>query len=417
MRLSRLRLLGVAAVAVLLLVGAGGVAAPPAGAYDSYVHGDIVGDADACGWCHQDDHTNWPPTNSKCLTCHGDYDVADASLTCWTCHTPGQDMSGARSDGACIATCHLADGTTVTHAAHSDRPATCTSCHPVSPSATHAGGSPHHTFVPPAVSVAGFSPASGAPGATVTVNGAGFVRVLSVTFRGVAASRFTADSAAEITVWVPAGATTGPIAVTTVGGAATSATDFVVRWEPVTPAPSVAAFLPLRGFPGTVVSVTGAGFAGATSVTFGGVAASFAVISDAEITAAVPTGAASGPVTVTGPDGAGTSVTSFTVLVPITASVTLKVSRTTFALGRSVRATGGLWPPLDGSKVTLVVQRRSAGSWRLVSAVQRETTDFGASCSWRYTPGRRGTYRARTMVAETAWHTAAQSRWVSFSVK
>jgi hypothetical protein len=416
MRLSRLRLLGVAAVAVLLLVGAGGFAAPFAGAYDSYVHGDIVGDADPCGWCHQDDHTDWPPTNSKCLTCHGDYDVADASLTCWTCHTPGQDMSAARSDGACTAACHLADGTTVTHGAHADRPATCTSCHPVSSSATQAGGSPHHTFVPPAASVTGFSPASGAPGTPVTVNGAGFVRVLSVTFGGVLASRFTADSATQITVWVPAGATTGPIAVTTVGGTASSAVSFVVP-VPFVPAPTVSTFFPTSGFPGTTVTVTGAGFAGATSVTLGGVAATFAVISDAEITAAVPTGAASGPVTVTGPDGAGTSVSSFTVLVPITASVTLKVSRTTFALGRSVRATGGLWPPLDGSKVTLVVQRRSAGSWRLVSAVQRETTDFGASYSWRYTPGRHGTYRAKAKVAETAWHTAAQSRWVSFSVK
>ena len=67
--------------------------------------------------------------------------------------------------------------------------------------------------------------------------------------------------------------------------------------------------------------------------------------------------------------------------------------------------------------MTIVVQRRSAGSWRLVSTVQRETTDFGASYSWRYTPGRRGTYRVRTKVAETVWHTAAQSRWVSFSVK
>jgi len=416
MRLSRLTLSGFAAVAVLLLVGAGGVVAPSAGAYDSYVHGDIVGDADPCGWCHQDDHTNWPPTNSKCLTCHGDYDVADASLTCWTCHTPGQDMSAARSDGACTAACHLADGTTVTHAAHADRPATCTSCHPVSPSATQAGGSPHHTFVPPAVSVAGFSPALGAPGATVTVNGAGFVRVLSVTFGGVAASRFTADSAMQITVWVPAGATTGPIAVATVGGTAASAVSFVVP-VPVVPAPAVSAFFPTSGFAGTVVTVTGAGFAGATSVTFGGVAASFAVISDTEITAAVPAGAASGPVIVTGPDGAGTSVTSFTVLAPATASVMLKLSRTTVAPGQSLRATGLVSPlAAAGDPVRLVVQRRGAAVWRTVKDVPVATSDTGAY-AYRYWPARVGSYRVRVSAGAAAEHTAAQSRWVSFSVK
>ena len=319
-------------VRFMLIVSAGdrrgalGVVATPAHALESYMHGGMSGET--CSWCHQDDHTDWPPTNSKCLTCHGDYDVADASLTCWTCHEPGQDMSAARSDAACTTACHMthADGSvvTVTHAPHPDKPATCTTCHPVSPTVTQAGGSPHHTFVPPAVSVSGFSPASGAPGSTVTITGAGFVRVLSVRFNGVAAKWFIADSATQVTAPVPAGAATGPIAVTTLGGTATSATDFVVPSEPVTPPPSVTAFLPLSGFAGTTVTVTGAGFTGATSVTFGGVAATFAVVSDSQLTAAVPAGAASGPVRVTGPGGAGASATSFTVLTPVTAQVTLK---------------------------------------------------------------------------------------------
>ena len=62
-------------------------------------------------------------------------------------HTPGQDMApvkaGAPAD--CTVACHLANGTTNTHVAHTDRPTTCTMCHPLTVSATNAGGSPHHT--------------------------------------------------------------------------------------------------------------------------------------------------------------------------------------------------------------------------------------------------------------------------------
>jgi hypothetical protein len=390
--------------------------APPADALPDYMHGGTEG-AFTCSWCHQDDHSNWPPTNSKCLTCHGDYDVADASLTCWTCHTPGQDMSGARTDAACTTACHMVDGTTVTHAAHADKPATCTTCHPASPSVTVAGGSPHHTFVPPAVLVTGFAPASGAPGTSVTVSGAGFVRVLSVKFGGVSAGWFTVDSAAQITTGVPVGASTGPVAVTTLAGTAVSATSFVVPEEPVTPAPIVTTFVPLSGFVGATVTVTGAGFTGATSVTFSGAAATFAVLSDTQLTATVPAGAASGPIAVTGPGGTGTSAAGFSVLSPATARVTLKLSRSRILLGRSVKATGLLTPlSLAGGDVTLVVQRLKAGAWVAAKTATRATSDAGVY-SWAYEPGRRGAYRVRARVVAAAEHTAARTSWVAFSVK
>jgi hypothetical protein len=409
----------VACVLALAIAALWGVLAAPAHALDSYMHGGMSGET--CSWCHQDDHTDWPPTNSKCLTCHGDYDVARDELTCWTCHEPGQDMSGARNDAACTVACHMthADGTvtTITHAAHPDKPATCTTCHPASPSVTQAGGSPHHTFVPPAVAVSGFSPASGAPGSTVKIVGAGFVRVLSVRFNGVAAKWFAIDSAAQISAPVPAGAETGPIAVTTLGGTATSAADFVVPTEPVIPAPSVAAFLPPSGFAGATVTVTGAGFTGATSVSFNGVGATFAVVSDTQLTTAVPVGAASGPITVTGPGGTGASAAGFTVLTPATASITLKLNRTTVTLGRSLKATGLLSPlSLAGEEVTLVTQRRKDGVWKAVRTVARTTGASGAY-SWTYEPGRRGAYRIRAKIVASTEHTAAQTVWVRFSVR
>ena len=65
---------------------------------------------------------------------------------------------------------------------------------------------------------------------------------------------------------------------------------------------------------GRTVTLTGADFAGANSVTFRGVEASFQVVSDTQITAKVPDGALSGPITVTTPSlGTGTSSFDFRV--------------------------------------------------------------------------------------------------------
>jgi uncharacterized protein (TIGR03437 family) len=61
------------------------------------------------------------------------------------------------------------------------------------------------------------------------------------------------------------------------------------------------------------VLIGGYNFTGATSVKFNGVAASFSVNSDGMITAVVPAGATSGPVSVTTPNGTTTSSGSFTV--------------------------------------------------------------------------------------------------------
>jgi hypothetical protein len=49
-----------------------------------------------------------------------------------------------------------------------------------------------------------------------------------VTFKGVAATSFQVISDTQLGALVPAGAATGPIAVTTAGGTGTSATNFTV---------------------------------------------------------------------------------------------------------------------------------------------------------------------------------------------
>jgi len=56
---------------------------------------------------------------------------------------------------------------------------------------------------------------------------------------------------------------------------------------------AISGFSPTNGAPGTVVTVTGSGFTGATGVRFGAKAAkSFTVVSDTEITAVSPAHAA-----------------------------------------------------------------------------------------------------------------------------
>jgi hypothetical protein len=82
-------------------------------------------------------------------------------------------------------------------------------------------------------------------------------------------------------------------------------------------APVVIVFLPTTGVVGTSVTITGTGFHDsslATGVAFNGtVATSFSVDSDMQITAIVPVGATTGPVSVTDAEGTGASLIDFVV--------------------------------------------------------------------------------------------------------
>lgn len=65
---------------------------------------------------------------------------------------------------------------------------------------------------------------------------------------------------------------------------------------------------------GKTAEILGQGFSGATAVLFNGTQASFKVVSDTFLTATVPSGATSGPVTVTTSGGTLTSNRNFYVL-------------------------------------------------------------------------------------------------------
>lgn len=78
-------------------------------------------------------------------------------------------------------------------------------------------------------------------------------------------------------------------------------------------APAVTSFTPGAGTVGTQVTIFGARFLAATDVRFNGVAAAFQVLSDTQITATVPPGATTGPISVSSLSGTGTSASAFTV--------------------------------------------------------------------------------------------------------
>lgn len=83
---------------------------------------------------------------------------------------------------------------------------------------------------------------------------------------------------------------------------------------PPPPVPTITSFDPASGPVGTSVTVTGTGFTGATSVSFGTFAAtSYTVDSDTQITVIVPSGFAHAPIKVTTAGGTGKSATNFVV--------------------------------------------------------------------------------------------------------
>jgi hypothetical protein len=188
--------------------------------------------------------------------------------------------------------------------------------------------------------IAGFAPASGTIGSAVTITGTKFTGGQAVKFNGVSAV-FNVDSATQISATVPANATTGPISVTTPGGTATSAMGFGIITGP-----AITSFTPSSGSAGTSVIIIGANLSGATSVSFGAVAATtFVVNSPTQITVIVPAGTVSGKITVTTPSGTTTSAGNFTVT---SAPVIAAFNPSAGAVGTAVTISGANFVNVNG---------------------------------------------------------------------
>jgi hypothetical protein len=179
-------------------------------------------------------------------------------------------------------------------------------------------------FVPAPV-ITSFTPASASTGTTVTINANYISGTTSVSFGGVPASSFIVTSLTSLTAVVGAGAS-GNLTITTNGGT-TNAPGFVYL-----PTPIISSYTPATGIAGTLVTITGTNFTGATGVSFGGTpAASFTVNSATNITAVVGAGS-TGNISVTNINGSGSSVGFKYVPVPVISAS----GPTTFITGGNV---------------------------------------------------------------------------------
>ncbi|WP_306602271.1 IPT/TIG domain-containing protein [Geothrix sp. 21YS21S-2] len=154
-----------------------------------------------------------------------------------------------------------------------------------SPTFTYSGGGVE------APVLTSFAPSQAGTGDYVVLAGSGFTGVSGATIGGIS-SYFSVTSDTVMSVQVPSAAASGFIQLTGVLGTATSAARFLVT-------PTLSAFTPATGPSGTLVTLTGTGFSGATQVTFGNaVASSFIVIDSNTIKANVKAGSATGVITV-----------------------------------------------------------------------------------------------------------------------
>jgi hypothetical protein len=141
--------------------------------------------------------------------------------------------------------------------------------------------------------VSSFTPTTGNTGATVTIVGTGFVPAVSVSFGSLAASKVTFSSSTKITAVVPNGAVSAPVSVTDDAGTGTSSAVF-------TPKLSITGLSQTSGTLGTTVILTGVGFNASSIVSFNGTAAAPPTgVTPTSLTVTVPSGATTGPVTLT----------------------------------------------------------------------------------------------------------------------
>ena len=161
-----------------------------------------------------------------------------------------------------------------------------------------------------------FSPTTGGDSVTVTLNGENFApnnvpSVSSVTFNGVNASSFHVGFDNSMTAVTPANVTSGPIQVTTTTGSFTTSSNYFAP-------PKIAGFSPASGKAGTLVTLTGANFLGASSVQFNGLAVSVSPANNTNLQVAVPVGASSGPISIVAPANPFTTTSNFLILPTIT---------------------------------------------------------------------------------------------------
>jgi len=212
------------------------------------------------------------------------------------------------------------------------------------------GRADHYTYnavTAPSITSLSPSTAGSGGGTAITLSGSGFTSADGVFFGGVPAASYTIVSDSSIVAIAPP-QTAGTSDITVTYAGTTSALSSYDRFTvSAASAPAVSSLGTSSGSTAgaTTITVSGSGFTGAQSVTFGGVpAASFVITSDTSITAVSPSQAA-GTVDVVISTPTGTSVVSssdhFTYNAASSPSVTgLSVTGGSTAGGLGVTVTG-----------------------------------------------------------------------------
>ncbi len=159
------------------------------------------------------------------------------------------------------------------------------------------GNLPGFTYLPPP-SITSFTPASGGPNTTITINGTNFNNVTAVAIGGTPAKNFVIMNATQIVATVGAGSS-GNITLTNPYGTGSMGT-FTFAGPP-----SIAAVSPAYAAIGATVNISGSGFSPVQAnniVYFGAVKATIVASSATAISVKVPVGASYQPVTVSNLD-------------------------------------------------------------------------------------------------------------------
>ncbi|MCI1188166.1 FG-GAP-like repeat-containing protein [Hymenobacter sp. DH14] len=209
-------------------------------------------------------------------------------------------------------------------------------------------------LVVPAPVLTTLSPSAGPLGSSVAIAGSSLRDASRVTFNGTSATGFVVNTAGTLlTVTVPAGATTGPVLVTTPNGLSNGLT--------FTVGPTITSLSPAFGGPGTQVTITGSNFTGTTLVTFNGTASPGFVVNAAgtSLTVTAPAGVTTGPVVVT---AAGTASNG---VLYTAAPVIMAFTPTSGIIGTSVTIAG-----TDLNQPTQVLFNGVSASFTAGSATQ-----------------------------------------------
>jgi len=376
-------------VVAVALAAAFAVLAPAAGAYPSYKHGT----AQSCASCHPGGDTSVPLTDAACTGCHTGFVSRPSDSgprTCWTCHTPGQDMSSVQTATGCGPASDGSGCHTAPRHLGSNLLAGCTSCHSVAAAWNDPDGSPHHNTdsysVPTCVTCHTATPHEEYVSGLVCGDCHAGVAPVHPAASAMARPTFTAKASPNPAPWQGDATVTGTLLYGSTGlvGVLVS-----LQEQPA----GASGFTPV----GDLATTTGGAvrfgpFQAETAVTYRLVARGTTVGS-----------------TVVRPALATVTVTR----APL---VTISLSKTSILLGKTVTVKGKVTPPRPGASVKLTFQRKVSGTWKTVLTKTR-TLSSTSAYSYTYKPGKKGSYRVRCTVPATAELVAKSTVWKSFTVK